>query len=34
MELIVHNVGDGYLAYDEDNHFERRVLIRVKFDFD
>lgn len=31
-ELIVHNVGDGYRDYDEDNRFERRVFVRLKFD--
>jgi len=32
LELIVHNVGDDYVDYDDDNYFERRVFVRLKFD--
>ena len=31
-ELIVHNVGDDYLDYYDENLFERRVFVRLQFD--
>lgn len=34
LEFIAHNIGDDYVDYDEDNHFERRLFVRLKFDLD
>jgi len=34
LELLAHNVMDDYVDYDEDNHFERRIFVRLKFDLE
>lgn len=34
LELLVHNVDDDYVDYDNDDRFERRFFVRLKFDLD
>jgi len=34
LEFLIHNVDDAYIDYDEDNIFERRFFVRLKFDLD
>ena len=32
LEFLAHNVEGDYFDYDEDNLFERRFFVRLKFD--
>jgi len=34
LEFLIHNVGDDYADYDNSNHFERRLFVRLKFDLE
>jgi iron complex outermembrane receptor protein len=34
LELLVHNVDDDYADYDNDDRFERRFFVRLRFDLD
>lgn len=34
LEFLIHNVGDDYADYDQDNIFERRLFVRLQFDLE
>lgn len=34
LEFLIHNVGDDYADYDQDNVFERRLFVRLRFDLE
>lgn len=34
LEFLIHNIGDDYADYDQDNVFERRLFVRVQFDLE
>ncbi|MEH6358746.1 MAG: TonB-dependent receptor [Pseudomonadales bacterium] len=34
LEFLIHNIGDDYADYDQDNVFERRLFVRLQFDLE